>query len=261
MERVAGSCSGSFFAGGRIYLTDEEGKTFVFNARSQYRLVAENDCRREPGQPNCRSKRTGYQNRGPSLEIRQECAIRRIKETRLSEANLADCSSADRRSEPKVRIQRLRLHVMSFLFPLGKFFRSGSAVNWRYFELGCRYCPKVRMSRPILAKSLMAWRISSCFSPNPNMIPDLMRKPRSSNEQGRPDFFDSCFSDGPCTFDRFQVVVENIRIRIKHEVKIFKVSLKSGTSTSMAVEGCGIAQPGWSRPKTWLHLKSSRATM
>ena len=31
------------FAGGRIYLTDEEGKTFVFNARSQYRLVAEND--------------------------------------------------------------------------------------------------------------------------------------------------------------------------------------------------------------------------
>ena len=44
MERVAGSCSGSLlFAGGRIYLTDEEGKTFVFNARSQYRLVAEND--------------------------------------------------------------------------------------------------------------------------------------------------------------------------------------------------------------------------
>ena len=81
MERVAGSCSGSLlFAGGRIYLTDEEGKTFVFNARSQYRLVAENDLQGENlGQPNCRSKRTGYQNRGPSLENQARVkAIRRI---------------------------------------------------------------------------------------------------------------------------------------------------------------------------------------
>jgi hypothetical protein len=44
MERVAGSCSASLlYAGGRIYLIDELGKTFVFDAKAKFRLVAEND--------------------------------------------------------------------------------------------------------------------------------------------------------------------------------------------------------------------------
>ena len=51
MERVAGSCSASLlYAGGRIYLIDELGKTFVFDAKAKFRLVAENDLRREPWQ-------------------------------------------------------------------------------------------------------------------------------------------------------------------------------------------------------------------
>tara|TARA_B100001057_G_scaffold493554_1_gene588225 strand:- start:2974 stop:4218 length:1245 start_codon:yes stop_codon:yes gene_type:complete len=44
MERVAGSCSASLLhAGGRIYLTDESGKTFVFKVGIRYELLAEND--------------------------------------------------------------------------------------------------------------------------------------------------------------------------------------------------------------------------
>ena len=44
MERVAGSCSASLLhAGGRIYLTDESGKTFVFKAGTPFQLLAEND--------------------------------------------------------------------------------------------------------------------------------------------------------------------------------------------------------------------------
>lgn len=44
MERVAGSCSASLLhAGGRIYLTDESGKTFVFKAGIPFTLLAEND--------------------------------------------------------------------------------------------------------------------------------------------------------------------------------------------------------------------------
>ncbi|MBT3635631.1 MAG: PQQ-binding-like beta-propeller repeat protein [Opitutae bacterium] len=44
MERVAGSCSASLLhAGGRIYLTDESGKTFVFKAGIPFKLLAEND--------------------------------------------------------------------------------------------------------------------------------------------------------------------------------------------------------------------------
>lgn len=44
MQRVAGSCSASLLhAGGRIYLTDESGKTFVFKAGTPFRLLAEND--------------------------------------------------------------------------------------------------------------------------------------------------------------------------------------------------------------------------
>jgi len=41
---VAGSCSASLLhAGGRIYLTDESGKTFVFKAGISFKLLAEND--------------------------------------------------------------------------------------------------------------------------------------------------------------------------------------------------------------------------
>ena len=44
MQRVAGSCSASLLhAGGRIYLTDESGKTFVFKAGTPFQLLAEND--------------------------------------------------------------------------------------------------------------------------------------------------------------------------------------------------------------------------
>ena len=44
MERVAGSCSGSLlYAAGRIYLTDEAGSTFVFQATAKYELLAKND--------------------------------------------------------------------------------------------------------------------------------------------------------------------------------------------------------------------------
>ena len=43
-ERVSGSCSASLLhASGRIYLLDEQGKTFVFAASPEYKLVAEND--------------------------------------------------------------------------------------------------------------------------------------------------------------------------------------------------------------------------
>lgn len=44
MERVAGSCSSSLlYAAGRVYLTDESGKTFVFEAGASFNLLAEND--------------------------------------------------------------------------------------------------------------------------------------------------------------------------------------------------------------------------
>ena len=44
MQRVAGSCSASLLhAGGRIYLTDESGKTFVFKAGTPFKLLAVND--------------------------------------------------------------------------------------------------------------------------------------------------------------------------------------------------------------------------
>ena len=44
MERVAGSCSGSLlYAEGKIYLTDESGTTYVFQAAGKYRLLAENE--------------------------------------------------------------------------------------------------------------------------------------------------------------------------------------------------------------------------
>ena len=44
MERVAGSCSGSLlYAAGRIYLTDEAGSTFVFQATEKYELLAKNE--------------------------------------------------------------------------------------------------------------------------------------------------------------------------------------------------------------------------
>ena len=43
-ERVSGSCSASLLhAAGRIYLLDEQGKTFVFAVSPEYKLVAEND--------------------------------------------------------------------------------------------------------------------------------------------------------------------------------------------------------------------------
>lgn len=43
-ERVSGSCSASLLhADGRIYLLDEQGKTFVFAAAAEYKLLAKND--------------------------------------------------------------------------------------------------------------------------------------------------------------------------------------------------------------------------
>lgn len=43
-DRVSGSCSASLLhADGRIYLPDESGKTFVFAAAREYKLLAEND--------------------------------------------------------------------------------------------------------------------------------------------------------------------------------------------------------------------------
>ena len=43
-ERVSGSCSASLLhADGRIYLLDEQGKTFVFAAAGEYKLLAKND--------------------------------------------------------------------------------------------------------------------------------------------------------------------------------------------------------------------------
>tara|TARA_Y100000588_G_scaffold93843_1_gene101584 strand:- start:74 stop:529 length:456 start_codon:yes stop_codon:yes gene_type:complete len=43
-ERVSGSCSSSLLlAAGRIYLVDESGKTFVFAAAAEYKLLAQND--------------------------------------------------------------------------------------------------------------------------------------------------------------------------------------------------------------------------
>ena len=44
IERVGGSCSSSLLhAKGLIYLTDETGKTFVFEAKKNYNLLAVND--------------------------------------------------------------------------------------------------------------------------------------------------------------------------------------------------------------------------
>jgi len=44
IERVGGSCSSSLLhANGFIYLTDESGKTFVFEAKRKYQLRAVND--------------------------------------------------------------------------------------------------------------------------------------------------------------------------------------------------------------------------
>ena len=43
-ERVSGACSSSLLlAAGRIYLVDESGKTFVFAAAPEYKLLAQND--------------------------------------------------------------------------------------------------------------------------------------------------------------------------------------------------------------------------
>ncbi len=43
-ERVAGACSSSLlYAEGRIYLLDEQGKTFVFPAEPEFKLLATND--------------------------------------------------------------------------------------------------------------------------------------------------------------------------------------------------------------------------
>ncbi len=44
MERVAGSCSPSLLhSNGKIFLTDETGKTFIFEAKKNYNLLATND--------------------------------------------------------------------------------------------------------------------------------------------------------------------------------------------------------------------------
>lgn len=44
IERVAGSCSPSLIhANGQIFLCDEEGKTFIFEAKKSYRLLAQNN--------------------------------------------------------------------------------------------------------------------------------------------------------------------------------------------------------------------------
>jgi outer membrane protein assembly factor BamB len=44
VERVAGSCSSSLvYADGNIYLADETGKTFIFEAKPKYKLLATND--------------------------------------------------------------------------------------------------------------------------------------------------------------------------------------------------------------------------
>jgi outer membrane protein assembly factor BamB len=44
IERVAGSCSSSILhAMGNLFLTDETGKTFIFEAQKNYRLLASND--------------------------------------------------------------------------------------------------------------------------------------------------------------------------------------------------------------------------
>jgi len=44
IERVAGSCSPSLIhANGQIFLCDETGKTFIFEAKKRYRLLAQND--------------------------------------------------------------------------------------------------------------------------------------------------------------------------------------------------------------------------
>ena len=44
IERVANSCSASLLhANGLIYLSDEQGKTFIFEAAREFRLLAEND--------------------------------------------------------------------------------------------------------------------------------------------------------------------------------------------------------------------------
>ena len=47
-----------------------------------------------------------------------------------------------------------------------------------YSELGWRYCPRVKTSNPIWAKSCKACLISFFFSPKPSIIPDLMGNPR-----------------------------------------------------------------------------------
>ena len=44
VERVAGSCSSSLvYADRNIYLADETGKTFIFEAKPKYRLLGSND--------------------------------------------------------------------------------------------------------------------------------------------------------------------------------------------------------------------------
>lgn len=44
MERVAGSCSPSMlYSNGKIFLTDETGKTFIFDADKKFNLIATND--------------------------------------------------------------------------------------------------------------------------------------------------------------------------------------------------------------------------
>jgi outer membrane protein assembly factor BamB len=44
IERVASTCSPSMLhAVGKIFLSDETGKTFIFEAQKNYRLLASND--------------------------------------------------------------------------------------------------------------------------------------------------------------------------------------------------------------------------
>ena len=44
MERVAGSCSPSMlYSNGKIFLTDETGKTFIFDADKKFNLIATNE--------------------------------------------------------------------------------------------------------------------------------------------------------------------------------------------------------------------------
>ena len=99
MQRVAGSCSASLLhAGGRIYLTDESGKTFVFKAGTPFKLLAVNDLEE-------RTLATLIAVLGGlSLELKKrfgKSATKKIKRIRRSMRgrsiwleNLSDCSSA-----------------------------------------------------------------------------------------------------------------------------------------------------------------------